>query len=191
MPVSPILGQLKPLLRGEFIQPQDAGYDAARQVYNGMIDRRPGAIARCADVADVIAAVNFAREHKLLLAIRAGGHNAGGLGLCDDGLVIDLSRMRGIRVDAAARRVRVEGGCTFGDLDHATHAFGQAVPGGIISTTGVAGLTLGGGVGNLSRTCGLSIDNLISADVVLADGRLVTASANKHEDLFWALRYLV
>lgn len=188
MPVSPILGQLKPLLRGEFIQPQDAGYDAARQVYNGMIDRRPGAIARCADVADVIAAVNFAREHKLLLAIRAGGHNAGGLGLCDDGLVIDLSRMRGIRVDAAARRVRVEGGCTFGDLDHATHAFGQAVPGGIISTTGVAGLTLGGGVGNLSRTCGLSIDNLISADVVLADGRLVTASANKHEDLFWALR---
>jgi FAD/FMN-containing dehydrogenase len=188
MPVSPHLGELRPLLRGELIQPQDAGYDAARKVYNGMIDRRPGAIARCADVADVISAVNFARQHKLLLAIRAGGHNAGGLGLCDDGLVIDLSRMRGIRVDPAARRVRVEGGCTFGDLDHATHAFGQAVPGGIISTTGVAGLTLGGGVGNLARTCGLSIDNLISADVVLADGRLVTASANKHEDLFWALR---
>jgi FAD/FMN-containing dehydrogenase len=188
MPVSQSLRQLKPLLRGELIQPQDADYDAARKVYNGMIDRRPGAIARCADVADVIAAVNFARQHKLLLAIRAGGHNAGGLGVCDDGLVIDLSRMRGIRVDPAARRVQVEGGCTFGDLDHATHAFGQAVPGGIISTTGVAGLTLGGGVGNLARTCGLTIDNLLSADVVLADGRLVTASANKHEDLFWALR---
>jgi len=188
MVASANLNELKPLLRGELIQPKDAGYDAARKVYNGMIDRRPGAIARCADVADVITAVKFARKHKVLLAIRAGGHNAGGLGLCDDGLVIDLARLRGIRVDPAARTVRVEGGCTLGDLDHATHAFGQTVPGGIISTTGVAGLTLGGGVGNLARTCGLSIDNLISADVVLADGRLVTASAKKNQDLFWALR---
>ncbi len=188
MAVSSSLDELKPLLRGELIQPRDTGYDAARKVYNGMIDRRPAAIARCADIADVIAAVNFARERKLLLAIRAGGHNAGGLGICNDGLVIDLARMRGIRVDPTARTVRVEGGCTLGDLDHATHAFGQAVPGGIISTTGVAGLTLGGGVGNLARTCGLSIDNLISADVVLADGRLVTASTKKNQDLFWALR---
>jgi FAD/FMN-containing dehydrogenase len=174
--------------RGELIAPGDAGYDEARAVYNGMIDRRPGLIARCTDVADVIAAVGAARHHDLLVSIRGGGHNAGGLGVCDDGLVIDLSPMRGIHVDPKARRVRVEGGCTWGDVDHATHPFGLAVPSGIISTTGVGGLTLGGGLGHLTRRFGLTIDNLLSADVVLADGRLVTASSDEHPNLFWALR---
>ncbi len=141
-----------------------------------MIDRRPGLIARCSDVADVIAAVGTAERNDLLVSIRGGGHNAGGLGVCDDGLVIDLSEMRGIHVDPATRTVRVEGGCTWGDVDHATHAFGLAVPSGIISTTGVGGLTLGGGLGHLTRRHGLTIDNLLSAEVVLADGRMVTAS---------------
>ena len=153
-----------------------------------MIDRHPRLIVRCRDVADVITAVNFARDNDLLLAIRGGGHNAGGLGVCDDGLVIDLSRMKGIRVDPEARTVRVEGGCVWGDVDHATHAFGLATPSGIISTTGVAGLTLGGGIGHLTRRCGLSIDNLLEADLVLADGSFVTASAEKNPDLFWAIR---
>ncbi|MDX1375271.1 MAG: FAD-binding oxidoreductase [Burkholderiales bacterium] len=188
MPDKSLLNELKARLRGDLIRPGDADYDAARKVYNGMIDRRPAAIARCADVADVIEAVKFAREHKLLLAVRAGGHNAGGLGVCDDGLVIDLSRLRGIRVDPAARTASVEAGCTLGDVDHATGAFGLAVPTGILSTTGIAGLTLGGGIGNLSRSFGLTIDHLIAADVVLADGRLVRASARKNPDLFWALR---
>jgi FAD/FMN-containing dehydrogenase len=143
---------------------------------------------RCADVADVISAVSFARKHSLTVAIRGGGHSAGGLGTWDDGLVIDLSRMRGIRVDPLERTVRVEGGCTWGDVDHATHAFGLATPGGIISTTGVAGLTLGGGIGHLTRRYGLSIDNLVEVDIVLADGRFVRASAEKNEDLFWAVR---
>jgi hypothetical protein len=145
-------------------------------------------IVRCADVADVIAAVNFARNQQMLLAVRSGGHNAAGLGVCDDGLVIDLSRMKGIRVDPVARTVRVEGGCTWGDVDHATHTFGLAVPTGIISTTGVGGLTLGGGLGHLTRRCGLTIDNLLAADMVLADGRFVTASGEENEDLFWAIR---
>ena len=175
-------------LRGKLIQPADAEYDAARKVYNAMIDRRPRMIARCVDVADVIAAVKFAREHELLLAIRGGGHNGGGLGVCDDGLVIDLSGMRGIRVDPNERTVRVEGGCTWGDVDHATHAFGLATPSGIISTTGVGGLTLGGGIGHLSRKCGLTIDNLLAADLVLSDGRFVTASPKENSDLFWAIR---
>src|SRR5204863_5969375 len=137
---------------------------------------------RCVDVADVIAAVNFAREHELTLAVRGGGHNGPGLGTCDGGLVIDLSDMKGIHVDPSARTVRVEGGCTWGDVDHATHAFGLAVPTGIISTTGVAGLTLGGGLGHLTRGCGLTIDNLLEADVVLANGKLVTANAKKNSD---------
>lgn len=175
-------------LRGALIHPGESGYDDARRVYNGMIDRRPALIARCADVADVVAAVRFAREAGALVAVRGGGHNAAGLGVCDGGLVIDLSRMRGIRVDPDARTVRVDAGCTWGDVDHATHAFGLATVSGIISTTGVAGLTLGGGHGYLTRKYGLTIDNLLSADVVLADGRFVRASAHKNEDLFWALR---
>ncbi|MDZ8184923.1 MAG: FAD-binding oxidoreductase [Nostoc sp. ChiSLP02] len=175
-------------LRGELLCPGDTGYDNARKVYNGMIDKHPRLIARCANVADIIASVNFAREHNLLLAVRGGGHNGAGLGICNDGLVIDLSPMRGIRVDPIARTVRVEGGCTWGDVDSATHAFGLAVPSGIISSTGVAGLTLGGGHGYLTRKYGLTIDNLLEADLVLADGRFVTASAQENEDLFWAIR---
>jgi hypothetical protein len=173
---------------GRIIGPQDDDYDDARTVYNAMIDRRPGLIARCGDVADVIAAVRVAERQDLLVAIRGGGHHGGGLGVCDDGLVIDVSLLRGIRVDPVARTVRVEGGCLWGELDHATHAFGLAVPGGFVSTTGVAGLTLGGGLGHLSRRCGLTIDSLVSADVVLADGRFVTASEDEHPDLFWGLR---
>jgi len=175
-------------LRGELIQPGDQQYEAARKLYNGMIDRRPRFIARCADVADVISAVQFAREHELLLAIRGGGHNGGGLGSCDDGLVIDLSRMKGIHVDPAQRTVRVEGGATWGDVDHATHAFGLATPSGIISTTGVGGLTLGGGLGHLTRKFGLAIDNLIGADMVLANGSFITTSEDELPDLFWAIR---
>ena len=175
-------------LRGEIIQPEDEGYDEARKVYNAMIDKRPRMIARCSDVADVISCVNFARENDVLLAVRGGGHNGGGLGVADDGLVIDLSAMRGVRVDPDAQTVRVEGGATWGDVDHAAHAFGLAVPTGIISTTGVAGLTLGGGHGYLTRKYGLTIDNLFEADVVLADGGFVKASEEENEDLFWAIR---
>ncbi|MGE5125902.1 MAG: FAD-binding oxidoreductase, partial [Betaproteobacteria bacterium] len=180
--------ELRAKFRGQLIAPTDAAYDGARKVYNAMIDRRPALIAVCADVADVVAGVNFAREKKLLLAVRGGGHNGPGLGVCDGGLVIDLSRLRGIRVDQKSRTVRVDGGCLWGDVDHATHPFGLAVPSGFISTTGVGGLTLGGGIGYLARKHGLTIDNLISADVVLADGRLVTASAEENPDLLWALR---
>jgi FAD/FMN-containing dehydrogenase len=179
---------LKKRLRGELIQRSDPEYDQARQLYNGMIDKRPLLIARCADVADVIAAVQFGRENELLTAIRGGGHNGPGLGSCNDGLVIDLSLLKGIRVNPAKSTVRAEGGCTQGDVEHAAHALGLAVPAGIISTTGIGGLTLGGGHGYLSRRYGLTIDNLIEADVVLAEGNLVTASASQHEDLFWALR---
>jgi hypothetical protein len=175
-------------LRGRLIQPVDPDYDTARALYNGMIDKRPRLIARCVDVADIITAVNFARDHGLLLAIRGGGHNGPGLGSCDNGLVIDLSTMKSVRVDSAAQTVRVEPGCTSGDVDHATHAFGLAVPFGIVSSTGVAGLTLGGGTGYLTRKYGLTIDNLLEADVVLADGSVVTASRSQHPDLFWAIR---
>ncbi|MBX6763902.1 MAG: FAD-binding oxidoreductase [Rubrobacteraceae bacterium] len=174
--------------QGRLIQPGDETYDVARKVYNGMIDKHPALIARCADVADVIACVNFARENGLLLAVRGGGHNGAGLGICDGGFVVDLSPMRGVRVDPAERTVRIAGGATWGEVDLATHAFGLAIPSGIISTTGVGGLTLGGGHGYLTRRYGLTIDNLISADVVLADGSFVTASESEHEDLFWALR---
>jgi FAD/FMN-containing dehydrogenase len=175
-------------LRGTLIGRGDSAYDEARRLYNGMIDKHPTLIARCADVADVIAAVNFGRENKLPIAIRGGGHNGPGLGSVDDGLVIDLSMMKGVRVDPANRTVRVGPGCTTGDVDHATYAFGQAVPFGIISTTGVGGLTLGGGHGYLSRQYGLAVDNLIEADVVLADGSFVTASESENSDLLWALR---
>src|SRR5262249_36519429 len=142
----------------------------------------------CVDVADVIAGVNFARDHQVLLAVRGGGHNGPGLGICDGGIVVDLSRMKGIRVDQKARTVRVDGGWLWGDVDHATHPFGLAVPSGFISTTGVGGLTLGGGIGYLSRRYGLTIDNLLAVDIVLADGKPVTASAEENADLFWAVR---
>ncbi len=175
-------------MRGTLIRPEDPTYDTARKVYNAMIDRRPALIARCANAGDVIAAVAFARAQNLLVAIRGGGHNGPGLGVCDDGLVIDLGAMKGVRVDPTARTVRVEGGATWADVDHATHAFGMATPSGIISTTGVGGLTLGGGIGHLTRKCGLSIDNLLEVDMVLADGRFVTASEKVHADLFWAVR---
>jgi hypothetical protein len=174
--------------RGARIAPGDPGYDTARAVYNGAIDRRPRLIARCADAADVMAAVGLARRSGVPMAVRGGGHNAGGLGVCDDGLVIDLSEMRGVRVEPDRRTVRAEGGALLGDLDHATHPFGLAVPSGILSTTGVGGLTLGGGLGHLTRRYGLSIDNLLSVDVVLADGSLVVASESRHPDLFWAVR---
>ena len=182
------VAQFKSTLGGQLLQPADDGYEQARRVYNGMIDKRPALIARCADVADVIASVNFAREQKLLLAVRGGGHNGPGLGTCEGGLVIDLSPMKGIRVDPAERTVRAGGGCTWGEVDHATHVFGLATPSGIISSTGVGGLTLGGGVGYLSRAYGLSIDNLLGVDMVLADGSFVIASAQQNQDLFWAVR---
>jgi FAD/FMN-containing dehydrogenase len=175
-------------MRGPLIKRGDPGYDEARTIYNAMIDKRPALIAQCATVADVIAAVNFARDNGVIVAIRGGGHNGPGLGLVDDGLVIDLSRMNGVRVDPEARTARVEGGALLGDLHHATNAFGLATPSGIISTTGVGGITLGGGLGHLTRQFGLAIDNLLEADVVLADGSFVTASETENPDLFWALR---
>jgi FAD/FMN-containing dehydrogenase len=174
--------------RGRLVRPGDSEYDATRALYNGMIDKRPKLIARCVDVADVTAAVNYARDQGLLVAIRGGGHNGPGLGSCNDGMMVDLSMMKSVRVDPASRTVRVDAGCTSGDVDHATHAFGLAVPFGIVSTTGVSGLTLGGGTGYLTRSHGLTIDNLLEADIVLADGSFVTASSDRHPDLFWALR---
>ena len=180
--------ELQTSLRGELIGPSDEGYEEARQVYNAMHDRRPAAIVSCVDAGDVIAAVNFAREHGGDLSVRGGSHSAPGFGTNDGGVVIDLSRMKGMRVDPRARTVRAEGGCTWADLNHATHAFGLATTGGVVSTTGIAGLTLGGGIGYLARGCGLSLDNLLSADVVTADGQFLIASERENEDLFWALR---
>jgi FAD/FMN-containing dehydrogenase len=182
------LAKFKASLAGNLIQAGDPDYEEARKVYNGMIDRRPRLIVRCADVADVIAAVDFGRRNNLLVSIRGGGHSAAGLGVCDDGLVIDLSLINYTRVDPSDGTVRVGGGCTWHAVDHATHAFGLAVPTGFVSTTGVGGLTLGGGVGYLTRKYGLTIDNLLAADLVLADGRFVTASATENTDLYWALR---
>jgi FAD/FMN-containing dehydrogenase len=180
--------ELQADIRGPLIAPDDKAYDEACTIYNAMIDKRPDLITRCENVADVIAAVDFARENGLDLAIHGGGHNGAGLAMVDDGLVIDLSPLKGIRVDPETRTVRVQGGCTWGEVDHATHPFGLAVPSGIISTTGVGGLTLGGGHGYLSRRYGLTVDNLLEVDVVLADGSLVTASDEENEDLFWAVR---
>ena len=180
--------EFRETFRGTVFTPDDEGYDEERTVYNAMIDKHPGMVARCADVADVVAAVDLGRENEFDIAVRSGGHSGPGLALVDDGLVIDLSEMTGVRVDPDARTVRVEAGCTWGDVDHATHAFGLATVSGIVSTTGVGGLTLGGGHGYLSRKHGLTIDNLLSADVVLADGRLVHASEDENPDLFWALR---
>ena len=180
--------QFQASMRGKLIQPKDTEYDTARKVYNGMFDKHPAMIAKCADVADVVAAVNFARENDMLVAIKGGGHNAAGLGMCDEGLVIDLSPMKAVHVDVEKETALVQAGCTLGDVDNATHAFGMAVPSGIASTTGISGLTLGGGLGHLTRQCGLTIDNLLEANVVLADGSCVKASANENKELFWALR---
>jgi len=175
-------------LRGDLITAKDPGYDDARAVYNAMIDKRPAAIARCRDVTDVVSCVRFGREQGLEIAVRGGGHNAGGLGVWDDALVIDLSLMRSTTVNPDQHTVRVDAGCTWGDVDHATVAFGMATPSGFLASTGVAGLTLGGGIGYLSRRFGLTVDNLLAADVVLADGSFVTASETANSDLFWALR---
>jgi len=174
--------------RGELIRPGDAQYEAARHVWNGAIDRRPALVARCTGVADVRAAVRFARERDLLVAVRGGGHNVAGTATCDGGLVIDLSPMKGIWVDPVARTARAQAGLLWGEVDRETQAFGLAMPGGIVTHTGIAGLTLGGGLGWLMRRYGLTIDNLLSADVVTADGGIVRASADEHPDLFWGLR---
>ena len=182
------LADLAATLRGDLITAADEEYDGARAVYNAMIDKRPLAIARCANTADVVACVRCGVDNGLELAIRGGGHNAGGLGVWDGALVVDLSAMRSTTVDPAAHRVRVDGGCTWADVDAATVPFGMATPSGFLASTGVGGLALGGGVGYLSRRYGLTVDSLLSADVVLADGSLVTADAHRHPDLFWALR---
>src|SRR3954449_4774488 len=174
--------------RGRLIGPGDGDYDEARAVYNAMIDKRPALIARCADADDVATAVGFARDHDLLLAVRGGGHNGAGLGTCDDGVVIDLSLLKDVEVDPGNRTVRVGGGCTWSDVDSATNEHGLATPSGIISTTGVGGLTLGGGLGHLTRKYGLTIDNLLEAELVLASGERVRASSGENPDLFWAIR---
>lgn len=173
---------------GQLLAPHDADYDEARKVYNAMVDRRPALIARCADAQDVARTIGFAREHHLPLAVRGGGHNGAGLGVCDDGVVADLSLLREIEVDPGTRTARVGGGCTWGEVDRATHAHGLATPSGFISTTGVGGLTLGGGIGYLTRRYGLTIDNLLEAELVLADGTPARASAQENPDLFWAIR---
>ncbi|PYT25273.1 MAG: oxidoreductase [Acidobacteria bacterium] len=183
-----ILNEFRGQFRGQVITREDGGYEDARKVYNAMISRKPLLIAKCADPADVMTAVQFARDHSLRVSVRGGAHNAAGLGVCDDGLVIDLSRISYVHVEPSSRMVRVGGGATWGDVDHATHAFGLAVPSGVVSTTGVGGLTLGGGLGHLTRKYGLTIDNLISADLVLADGSFALASAEENPDLFWAIR---
>jgi FAD/FMN-containing dehydrogenase len=180
--------ELGPRLRGRLVTEADDDYDEARQVYNGAIDRHPRAVVRVADVADVIACVNLARDHRVPLAVRGGAHHGAGFGVWDDALVIDFSGLRSTSVDPVEGTVRVDAGCTWGDVDHATGAFGLATPSGFVSTTGVAGLTLGGGTGYLTRHHGLTIDNLLAADVVLADGSFVTTDVHRHPDLFWALR---
>ncbi|HLI50913.1 MAG TPA: FAD-dependent oxidoreductase, partial [Thermomicrobiaceae bacterium] len=182
------IASLQARVRGAIIRPGDESYDAARAVYNGMIDRHPALIVRCTDAGDVMAAVDFARERGLPISIRGGGHSAAGLGVNDGGLVVDLSQMRGVRVDPESRTARVQGGTTWAEVDHAAHAFGLATPSGFFSSTGVGGLTLGGGHGYLTRQFGLTIDNLLEVDVVLADGSFVTANASQHPDLFWAVR---
>jgi FAD/FMN-containing dehydrogenase len=175
-------------LRGPLVQPGEDGYDEARRVWNGMIDRRPALIARCVGVADVIAAVRFARAHELLVSVRGGGHNISGNAACEGGLMIDLSPMKSVRVDPVTRTARAEVGLTWGEYNRETQAFGLASTGGVVSTTGIAGLTLGGGLGWLMGKHGLSCDNLLSADLVTAEGQFLTASADRHPDLFWGLR---
>ncbi|MGN6531404.1 MAG: FAD-binding oxidoreductase [Ginsengibacter sp.] len=183
-----VIDEFKIQIRGQVILENDPDYEKSCKVYNAMIHKNPAMIVRCVDVADVISSVIFGRKNNFLIAVRGGGHNGGGLGICDGGMVIDLSGIKYVRVDPEEKTVRVGGGNLWGEVDHATHAFGLAVPAGIISTTGVGGLTLGGGVGYLSRKYGLSIDNLLEADMVLADGSFVTVSAEKYSDLFWAIR---
>ncbi|HET7387928.1 MAG TPA: FAD-binding oxidoreductase [Nocardioidaceae bacterium] len=187
-PTDPPYDALATTLRGRLTRPADPDYEQARAVYNAMIDKHPAAVAACRDVADVIACVKFAAEHDVDLAVRSGAHNAAGFGTWDDALVIDLSPMRSTTVDPDAGTVRVDGGCTWGDVDHATVALGMATPSGFLASTGVGGLTLGGGIGYLTRRFGMTVDNLLGADVVLADGSLVRADADHHPDLFWALR---
>jgi FAD/FMN-containing dehydrogenase len=182
------IGEFAGRVRGTVLRPGDVGYDDARSIWNGLIDRRPALIVQCSGTADVVDAVNFAREHDLLLSVKGGGHNVAGNAVNDEGLVVDLSPMRGVRVDPANRVAWAQGGATWGDVDRETQLFGLAVPGGVVSTTGIAGLTLHGGVGHLRRKHGLSIDNLLSVEIVTADGRVLTASAAENEDLFWAVR---
>ena len=180
--------ELRNVVRGEVVAPGDDGYDEARKVHNGMIDKRPAVVVRAANAGDVMQTVRYARENHLDLSVRGGGHSGPGFGTNDGGVVVDLSRMRSVRVDASKQTARAEGGTTWGDFNAATHAFGLATTGGIISTTGIAGLTLGGGIGYLSRGLGLSLDNLLAADVVTADGRMLIASETENADLFWAIR---
>ena len=182
------VAELGTSLRGELVGPGDPGYETHRRVWNGSIDRHPALIARCAGVADVIDALRFARRAGLTVAVRGGGHSFPGLSVCDDGLVIDLSLMKGVRVDLASRTVRAQAGVRLGELDRETQAFGLAVPAGIVTHTGLAGLTLGGGIGWLMRRYGLTIDQLLSVDLVTADGELVKASAQENSDLFWGIR---
>ncbi|NUL28827.1 FAD-binding oxidoreductase [Streptomyces lunaelactis] len=183
-----LLERLRGAVRGDIVQPGDPDYDEARKVYNAMHDKRPAIVVRAVDVGDIVATVDFAREQDLLLAVRGGSHSVTGYGTCDGGVVLDLGRMRGIRVDPQARTARAEGGCTWADFNHATYAFGLATTGGIVSTTGIGGLTTGGGMGYLARRCGLACDNLISADLVTADGSFVTCSQKQNADLLWAVR---
>jgi FAD/FMN-containing dehydrogenase len=183
-----VLASLRESFRGELVLPSDDGYEQARRVWNGAIDRHPALIARCSGVVDVVRAVDFAREHELLIAVRGGGHNVAGLGTCDGGIVVDLSPMRGASVDLGRRIARVQAGATWGDVDHETQAFGLATTGGLVSSTGVAGFALGGGFGWLMRKHGLACDNLLGAEIVTAGGRIVHASADENADLFWGLR---
>ena len=182
------IGGLRAAMEGAVITSGDPGFDEGRRVWNAQVDRRPSVIARCASAADVAAAIGFAREHRLEISVRAGAHNTAGTAVCDDGLMVDLSLLNEIIVDPRARRARVGGGALLADLDAATQAHGLAMPAGLISHTGIAGLTLGGGMGWLTRKYGLSIDNLVSAEVVTADGRVLRAAADEHPDLFWAIR---
>src|SRR5580704_10177869 len=183
-----VISKLKANLRGGVVLPEDQDYNEARKVYNGMIDKHPKMIVKCANAADVRLAVAFARENDLIVAVRGGGHNGAGLATCDDGMVIDFTQMKGVRFDPSSSTIRAESGCTQGDVNHLGRSFGVAVPAGVVSTTGIAGLTLGGGHGYLTRKYGLTIDNLLAVDMVLADGQLVRADANEHPDLFWAVR---
>jgi FAD/FMN-containing dehydrogenase len=182
------VGALAATFHGELIVPGDERYDGARRVWNGMVDKRPVIIARCTGVADVVAAVTFAKEHGLLVAVRGGGHNVAGNAVCDDGIVIDLSGMKGVRVDPDAGTARARPGVTWGEFDRETQLFGLATTGGFVATTGIAGLTLGGGIGWLARQHGTACDNLLSVDVVTASGQVMTASATEHPELFWGLR---
>ena len=182
------LGELDQGLRGQLVRPEDEGYDEARSIWNGAHDQRPALIVQCAGVADVMRAVDFARSENLIVAVRGGGHSLPGYSTCDDGIVIDLSGMTAVRVDPARRTAAAEGGCTWADFDHETQAFGLAVTGGLVSSTGIAGFTLGGGIGWLMRQVGLTCDNLLAADVVTADGQLVHASEDENPELLWGLR---